>query len=100
MDGKIVTLAILGGRYVENFDTALLLGKRASIIGSTLRNRDDTYKSKLVESFNKHCLMLFEKQALRPFVDTHFGADEVELAHQRMMRNDSKGKFVVTWQSL
>src|SRR5690606_37744613 len=53
LDGTIVQLAMLGGRYAEQLDIALLLGKRVKLQGSTLRNRSDDYKARLVQSFQQ-----------------------------------------------
>lgn len=97
MDSKIVDLAILGGRFVESFDTALLLGKRATLIGSTLRNRSEQYKAELTKAFVENCLSKFENGELNTFVDTSFDVADIEIAHARMEKNDSMGKFVITW---
>ncbi len=97
LDGKIVDLAILGGRFVEQFDTALLLGKRASLIGTTLRNRSDKYKAKLVADFTAQHLTQIAQGELELSIDTVFPAEQIEMAHQRLQQNNSIGKFVVTW---
>lgn len=96
-DGRIVNLAILGGRFVENFDLALMLSKRATIMGSTLRNRSHEYRTKLVEEFSSKFLSLFDSQVLMPFVDTVFTAQDIALAHERIEANQSIGKFVAVW---
>ncbi len=97
VDGTIINLAILGGRYVENFDSALMLGKRASLIGTTLRNRELAYKVKLTQEFTQRFLPKFKSGELTCFVDTCFPVKDIDVAHARMQQNDSIGKFVVTW---
>lgn len=97
MDGRIIDLAIQGGRFVEQFDTALLLGKRATLVGSTLRNRSDSYKADLVTDFTRQCLPKFESGQLKPIIDTEFTVSDIEIAHERMTINDSMGKFIINW---
>ncbi|MCY7296398.1 NAD(P)H-quinone oxidoreductase [Alteromonas sp. a30] len=97
MDGKIIHLAMLGGRFVENFDNALLLGKRASVIGTTLRNRSHEYKARLVRHFTDKYLPLLAAGKLDTCIDTVFSVSDVAIAHERMANNDSCGKFVITW---
>jgi putative PIG3 family NAD(P)H quinone oxidoreductase len=96
-DGVIVQLAMLAGRYVDQFDIARLLIKRATFKGSTLRNRDDDYKSALIAGFTCTYLSKFSTGELIANIDTVYKAHEVNLAHQRLEQNDSMGKLIGTW---
>ncbi|XOV77915.1 MAG: NAD(P)H-quinone oxidoreductase [Aestuariibacter sp.] len=96
-DGHIVQLAMMKGRYSEPLDLAKLLGKRVNIHGSTLRNRDDQYKSRLVDYFNQEVLPLFVQKKLDPAIDRIFAITDIEQAHSLMRNNQTKGKLVVTW---
>ena len=96
-DGKVVNLAMLAGRYADNLDMALLLGKRASIIGTTLRNRSDDYKAELIRNFAAVCLPAFESGELKVNIDTHYQIDDVNKTHARLGNNDTQGKLVVSW---
>ena len=96
-DGKVVNLAMLAGRYADNLDMALLLGKRASIIGTTLRNRSDDYKAELIRNFAAVCLPAFESGELKVNIDTHYHIDDVSKTHARLENNDTQGKLVVSW---
>ncbi|TDF41602.1 NAD(P)H-quinone oxidoreductase [Alteromonadaceae bacterium M269] len=98
MDGTIVQLAMLGGRYVESFDMAMMLSKRATIKASTLRNRSDAYKTQLIKQFSQQYLSLFEMKKLKPIIDTVFSANDIAEAHSRFESNDSIGKFIGTWE--
>ncbi|MBN7824427.1 NAD(P)H-quinone oxidoreductase [Bowmanella dokdonensis] len=97
MDGRIVQLAILGGRYVQNLDMAAMLQKRASLIASTLRNRSDSYKASLTRKFTEEYLPAFDSGTLRVCVDTCYPADQIHLAHQRLETNQSMGKLIGYW---
>lgn len=96
VDGKIVYLAMLAGRNSQ-VDMALLLGKRASILGSTLRNRSDEYKAKLIQDFGMTYLPLFDSKELQVNVDTFYAAKNIGAAHQRVEDNQTKGKLIGVW---
>ena len=76
---------------------ALLLGKRASVRGTTLRNRDNDYKARLVEAFRQDCLPAFSNGELKVPVDTVYTVNEVEQAHQQVLNNNTSGKVVISW---
>jgi putative PIG3 family NAD(P)H quinone oxidoreductase len=96
-DGKIVYLAMLAGRYADKLDMALLLGKRATIIGSTLRNRSDDYKTQLISEFNRHWLPHFNAGRLHASIDSFYSAHDIEIAHQRLEDNQTMGKLIGIW---
>ncbi len=96
-DGIVVYLAMLAGRYADNLDMALLLGKRARIQGTTLRNRSDEYKSQLVADFSATCLPAFNSGALKVNIDTQYRIDDIAKTHQRLEHNNTQGKLVVCW---
>jgi NADPH:quinone reductase len=97
IDGKIVYLAMLAGRYADKLDMALLLGKRATIIGSTLRSRSDEYKAKLIASFRQDCLGLFSEGKLLANIDTCFAAEDIAQAHSKLEDNATMGKLIGVW---
>ncbi|GGW76713.1 NAD(P)H-quinone oxidoreductase [Alteromonas halophila] len=96
-DGHIVQLAMLAGRYADNLDLALLLGKRARIQGTTLRSRTDSYKRDLIDAFSARCLDGFVTGKLVVNMDTVYDVTEIQTAHQRLEENSTKGKVVVRW---
>jgi putative PIG3 family NAD(P)H quinone oxidoreductase len=96
LDSTIVTLSMLGGRFSESIDIAKLLGKRITITGSTLRNRDETYKALLVKNF---CIDFYNSLAngfITPVIDSVFSWHEAELAHEKMAKNHTIGKLILT----
>jgi putative PIG3 family NAD(P)H quinone oxidoreductase len=97
VDGTIVYLAMLAGRFADPLDMALMLGKRATIAGSTLRSRSDAYKRQLIEGFSQDFLANFASKELAPCIDTVYPANEVGLCHQRLENNDSMGKLICYW---
>ena len=97
MDGSIVNLAMLSGRFVKQLDMGLVLGKRANIMGSTLRSRSDSYKQNLIVHFKQQFMHMFDTAELLPTIDTVYAADQVSIAHQRIEDNDTMGKLICCW---
>jgi putative PIG3 family NAD(P)H quinone oxidoreductase len=97
MDGNVLYLAMLAGRYADKLDMAMMLGKRATVKGSTLRSRNDQYKSHLIKEFSQTCLSDFSNGKLVANIDTEFTAKDAGIAHQRLENNDTMGKLIGCW---
>ncbi|WP_088328443.1 NAD(P)H-quinone oxidoreductase [Lacimicrobium sp. SS2-24] len=97
LDGRIVQLAMLQGRYADKLDMAKMLQKRATLMASTLRNRDDAYKAELVSAFSRDCLPAFSQGRLKVCVHHHYAANDIELAHQQLESNRNCGKVIAYW---
>lgn len=97
IDGNVIYLAMLAGRYADTLDMAMMLGKRATIKGSTLRSRHDLYKTHLIKEFSHACLADFANFKLIPNIDTKFAAKDVGNAHQRLEDNNTMGKLIGCW---
>ncbi|TXF89728.1 NAD(P)H-quinone oxidoreductase [Neolewinella aurantiaca] len=96
LDGRIVSLAALGGARVENVSLAPILRKRLQITGTTLRSRSKAYKSQLVASFRNEIWPHFADRSLRALVDTIYDWEGVADAHKYMEANANVGKIVLT----
>ena len=96
LDGHIVTLSILGGRYCQQLDIAKLLAKRLTLCASTLRNRSDEYKAKLVSCFSADFYDELASGQIKPLIDTVYRWQQAELAHEKMANNENIGKLVLT----
>jgi len=94
LDGRIVILSMLGGRYAEQLDVAKLLQKRISLFASTLRNRSNDYKTKLINDFQNE--FSFSNGQLQPVIDAILSWQDVNEAHQILMDNRNVGKVVMT----
>ena len=97
IDGSVLYLAMLAGRYADKLDMAMMLGKRATVKGSTLRSRSDQYKTHLIKEFSQACKADFHSRKLIANIDTVFAAEDVSKAHQRMENNDTMGKLICCW---
>ncbi|WP_100658246.1 NAD(P)H-quinone oxidoreductase [Alteromonas flava] len=96
LDGRMVYLAMLGGRNA-NLDMAKVLAKRITLVGSTLRNRSADYKRALVTAFCADCHLAFDNGQLSVPVDSILPVAEVNVAHNKLSQNQSKGKFILYW---
>jgi len=96
LDGHIVILSMLGGRYSPQVDVAKLLAKRLTVTASTLRNRSDDYKAKLVSCFIKDFYAQLQNGQITPIIDTVYTWQQVEQAHKKMANNENVGKLVLT----
>ena len=97
IDGSVIYLAMLAGRYADTLDMAMMLGKRATVKASTLRSRHDQYKTHLIKEFSQACLADFDDCKLIPNIDTEFVAKDVGNAHQRLEDNNTMGKLIGCW---
>jgi putative PIG3 family NAD(P)H quinone oxidoreductase len=95
MDGRLVVLATMGGSRVPEFDMKQLMRKRATIIGSTLRNRSLNYKIKLTDHFSDFALPRLKDGSLNPVIDKIFPWEEVAEAHRFMEENRNTGKIIL-----
>jgi len=96
LDGHIVTLSMLGGRYCPQLDVAKLLGKRLTLSASTLRNRTDDYKAKLVSCFINDFYTELCTGKIKPIIDSVYPWQQVEQGHEKMANNENIGKLVLT----
>lgn len=96
LDGHIVTLSMLGGRYCPQLDVAKLLVKRLTLSASTLRNRSDNYKAKLVSHFISDFYTELQSGQIKAIIDTVYPWQQAELAHDKMANNKNIGKLVLT----
>ena len=96
MDGRMVLLAIMGGAQAPGINLGMVLMKRLSINGSTLRARTLSYKTKLTHEFMNLTWAHFATGQLYPVVDTVFPWTEVAIAHQYMEENRNQGKIVLS----
>lgn len=97
LDGSVLYLAMLAGRYADKLDMALMLGKRATVKASTLRNRNDQYKTQLIRQFTENCLADFTTGKLIANIDSQFLAKDAGAAHARIENNETMGKLIGCW---
>src|SRR5690606_15933089 len=96
-DGRLVTIAVLGGAKAE-IDMARLMVRRHTITGSTLRGRPNAFKALLAEEIAQTVWPLVEEGRLRPEMDRIIPLAEAAAAHARMEAGEHIGKIVLEVQ--
>jgi putative PIG3 family NAD(P)H quinone oxidoreductase len=94
MDGRHVTIAVQGGAKAE-INMAVVMSRRYTLTGSTLRPRSDDFKALLAQEIIANAWPLVESGALRPVMDTRFPLAEAAAAHERMEAGAHVGKIVL-----
>lgn len=95
LDGHIVMLSMLGGRFAENIDVAKMLAKRVNIHATTLRSRSNDYKTALINAFTADFYQQLTQGLLKPVIHQQYAWNDAEKAHQVMVNNDNVGKLVL-----
>ena len=93
-DGTIVQVGLMGGANAS-VNVGLILSKRITWIGTTLRARPVERKLALSQRFIDEVLPLFEGGALRPVVDSRFAFAYIADAHRHMEANANVGKILI-----
>lgn len=94
--GRVVVIGTLGGAK-PTVDLALLMRTRASIVGTVLRPRPLEEKIAATQAFARDVLPLVAQGKVRPVVDAVLPAAQAREAHERLERNESFGKLVLTF---
>lgn len=95
-DGRIVIIAVQGGVKSE-FNAGLVLRRRLTITGSTLRPRPVSFKGAIARSLRDRVWPLLAAGTVRPVIHSTFAAADASKAHALMESNQHIGKIVLTW---
>jgi NADPH2:quinone reductase len=95
-DGRLVIIAVQGG-VKAGFNAGLVLRRRLTITGSTLRPRPLAFKAAIAQSLREKVWPLLEQGRVRPVIHSTFEAARAAQAHELMESNRHVGKIVLTW---
>jgi NADPH:quinone reductase len=95
-DGRIVIIAVQGGTKSE-FNAGLVLRRRITITGSTLRQRPVAFKAAIAQALRAKVWPLIEAGRIKPVIHGTFPAAQAAQAHALMESNQHVGKIVLTW---
>ena len=95
-EGRLAIIATQGGNKSQ-IDAGLVLRKRLSITGSTLRPRSVAYKTALARDLRAKVWPLIEAGAIKPVIHQVFPAPKAAEAHALMETSSHVGKIVLTW---
>ena len=95
LDGRLVTIALLGGAKAEvNF--GLLMMKRQTFTGSTLRPQSVTAKAAITDGLRREVWPLLDSGRIAPVIQDTFDLKDAAAAHAALEAGDHIGKYVLT----
>jgi NADPH2:quinone reductase len=94
--GRMIVVGLTSGSRAE-LDMGVILRKRLTMIGTTLRARPLEEKIALARDASEHLIPLFDAGKLRPVVDRVLSFEEIRKAHELMASNQTFGKIVLHW---
>jgi NADPH2:quinone reductase len=95
-DGRLVIIAVQGGVKAE-FNAGMVLRRRLTITGSTLRPRSLEFKTAIAAALKEKVWPLISSEAIKPVIHSTFAAADASRAHILMESNRHIGKIVLTW---
>lgn len=93
-DGRHVTIAVQGGMQAE-INMAVVMSRRLTLTGSTLRPRSKDFKALLADEIHRIAWPLVQAGQLRPEMARSFPLAEAAAAHALMESGDFVGKIVL-----
>lgn len=95
-DGRLVIIAVQGGVQAQ-VDAGVLMRKRLTVTGSTLRPRPVVFKAAIAESLRREVWPHLASGRVKPVIFRSFPAAQAAQAHALMESNQHIGKLVLTW---
>jgi NADPH2:quinone reductase len=93
-NGRIVVIGVAAGAKAE-LNLLALMGKRARIMGSTLRARPLEEKAATARALEREVLPLFERDLLRVPIAATFPLADVAAAYERFLAGGKLGKILL-----
>lgn len=95
LDGRLVTIALLGGAKAEvNF--GLMMVKRQTMTGSTLRPQSVEAKAAIADGLRSEIWPLLDSGRIAPVIQDTFDLKDAAAAHAALEAGEHIGKFVLT----
>ena len=94
-EGRLVNIAFQQGAEAT-LNLLVLMLKRLTITGSTLRARTSAEKAEIAQSVHAHVWPLIEAGRIKPVVDSVYPMEQVAAAHAKMAGSSHIGKILLT----
>jgi NADPH:quinone reductase len=95
-DGRLAIIAVQGGVEAQ-FDAGMVLRRRLTISGSTLRPRSVAFKSAIASALRANVWPWLADGRVKPVIHQVFPAAQAAQAHTLMETNQHIGKLVLSW---
>jgi len=96
-EGRLVLINMMLGKDV-GIDLSLIMRKRLTLTGSTLRSRDIAFKAAVAQSLEKNIWPFFDRGEIRPVIYKVFPAAQAAEAHRLMESSQHMGKIVLSFE--
>jgi putative PIG3 family NAD(P)H quinone oxidoreductase len=94
LEGRYSIIAFLQGPTAE-LNMRVVLGRRLTITGSTLRPQSVADKATIAAELSEHVLPLLAEGVVTPVIDSTFTLGDAAAAHELMESSQHKGKIVL-----
>ena len=95
VDGRLVQIGLQGGSRAE-IDLRVVMQRRLTLTGSTLRNRPVAEKAAIAREVEKHVWPLLGSGTVKPLIDRTLPLDQAAEAHRLLESGEVVGKIVLT----
>lgn len=95
-DGRLAVIAVQGG-VQSAFDAGVLLRRRLTVTGSTLRPRSVAFKGHIAQSLREKVWPWLIAGQVKPVIYQVFKPEQAAQAHALMESNQHVGKLVMEW---
>ncbi|SEH76146.1 MULTISPECIES: NAD(P)H-quinone oxidoreductase [unclassified Leifsonia] len=92
--GRILCIATRD-RTPASVDLGLLMRKRATLFGTTLRARPLTERVAIIAAVREHVWQLLAEGRIHPVIDSVFPLEDAPAAHRRMESSSHRGKILL-----
>ncbi len=95
LEGRVVVISLLGGTRAE-INMGMIMTKRLTLTGSTLRSRTVAQKAEVASAVRKNIWPLLAAGRVRPVIHATFALADASEAHRLMETSNHIGKLVLT----
>jgi NADPH2:quinone reductase len=97
MDGRLVEVATQQGAVAERLDLLLVMRKRLTITGSTMRPRSTAQKGSIAEALRREAWPLLDAGRIAPVVHAVYPFEQAAEAHRVLESSVHIGKLVLAF---
>ena len=97
VDGRLVEVSVQEGPIVDRLDLFLVMRKRLTITGSTLRPRTSAQKAAIAEELRQRVWPLLDAGRIAPIIHAKYPFERAADAHRLMEASTHVGKLVLTF---
>ena len=95
VEGRLVQIAFLQSSIVENFNFMLMMLKRLTLTGSTLRSRSLAQKAAVAEALRATVWPWLDEGKAKPIIHATFPLEDARAAHEMMESSSHAGKILL-----